>query len=146
MPPAVVPRPGVGDFAVALLPELGFAAVAHQREFGAAQHRDIGPPDDLEQAECMSDFFVAPLLSAHYRYPEYFYLRRLQKHHQGLQIAPPRPRAILVDDDLAPRLGREQASGEQDPCSEEAPFCKRPAYLCATASHRFPTGRVIKPM
>ena len=61
VPPAVVPCAGVGDFAVTLLPHLGFCASANQRESSAGHDGNIGAAHDFEQAQGVRYFFVSPL-------------------------------------------------------------------------------------
>src|SRR5580700_7715821 len=118
MPPAVVPRTRVRYLAVAILPELRFRAGANEREFGAAEDRNVRAPDDFEQAQGVRQFLIAPLVPARYGNAQHFHLRRLNHGQQRLHIAAARPGAVFVDDDFAawlgPRGGRRQERERDD--------------------------------
>ncbi len=105
VPPAIIPRAGIGHFSVALLPLLRFLAAADERKRRAGHYGNVGASDDLQEAKRMRYFFVAPLVSANHRDPKHLDLRGLDHHEQGLQIAASGAGAVLVDDDLAARLG-----------------------------------------
>src|SRR6202040_3697141 len=68
MPPTLIPCTRVGDFAVLLMPQLGFGAGADQWVDGAGHDGNVGAANDFEQAQGVSHFFIAPLISAGYRY------------------------------------------------------------------------------
>src|SRR5260370_139437 len=89
----------------ALLTLLRFLAAADERKRRAGHYGNVGASDDLQEAKRMRYFFVAPLVSANHRDPKHLDLRGLDHHEQGLQIAASGAGAVLVDDDLAARLG-----------------------------------------
>src|ERR1700676_1110567 len=105
VPPAIVPGAGVGHFSVALLPLLRFFASANQRKRSAGHYRDVGASNDFKQAESVRHLFVAPLISTDHRDPKHLDLRRLDHYEESLQITATGAGAILVNDDLAARLG-----------------------------------------
>src|SRR5258708_6760285 len=105
VPPAIVPGPGVGDSSVALLPLLRFFVSPDQRKHCAGHYGNVGAANDFKQAKRMRHFFVAPLVSTDHRDPQYFDLWGLDHDEESLQVATPGPGAILIDDDLAARLG-----------------------------------------
>ena len=85
------------------------------RTNGKAAPRNTGisvRPDDLEQAQCVRHFFVAPLVPAHDGDAQHVHLRRLNQHQQRLHVAAAGSGAVFVDDDLAARWAgrRELAS------------------------------------
>ncbi len=86
---------------------------AHQWKHSAWDHRNISPPNDLEQPESMSNLLIPPLIPADHRDPKHLDLRRLQKDQQSLQVAASRPGAVLIDDDFAARLGKSAAASQQ---------------------------------
>ena len=114
VPPAIVPCAGVGDLAVALLPHLRFLAGADQGERCAGHNGNVGASHDFEQAKRVRDFFVAPLVSANDRDPQYFDLRRLDHDQQRLHVAAAGAGAILVDDDFAAGLGCRGENGRRE--------------------------------
>src|ERR1700675_4533138 len=61
--PAGVPRAGVADFTVALLPELRFFACADERKGGAGNYGNVGAAHDFEEAEGPVDFLGEPLIA-----------------------------------------------------------------------------------
>ena len=105
VPPAVVPGAGEGDFAVTLLPHLGFCASANQRETGAGHDGDIGAAHDFEQAQGVRYFFIPPRVSADDRDAEDVDLRGLDQKRERLHIAAAGAGAVFVDDDFAAGLG-----------------------------------------
>lgn len=106
VPPAVIPRPRVGDFAVSFLPQLGFIAPSYHRKSRARHDRNIGAANNLKQPQRVRNFFVTPLISANHRRAQHFYLWRLGQDQQRLHIASAGAGEILVDDDLAALLSR----------------------------------------
>src|SRR5271163_773199 len=79
VPPAIIPGAGELDFSVSGLPQEGFVAAMHKREDGSGNDGDIGAADQLEEAESVSDFFVAPLVSADYGDAQHLHLGRLDQ-------------------------------------------------------------------
>src|SRR5882672_8284175 len=75
--PAAVPRARVADLAVPLLPKLRFFPGADQREDRARYDGDVRAAHNFKQAQCVNDFFVAPLVAGDNGDPENFDLRRL---------------------------------------------------------------------
>src|ERR1700683_2241799 len=124
MPPAVIPRARVGYFSVTLLPGLGFLTAADQRERRSGHNRNVGAADDLQQAQRMRHFLIAPLISAYHRDAKHLYLRRLNQYQQGLHIAAARPRTILVDYDFA--TGRSGSEGMPDESAQQKDQCEFP--------------------
>jgi hypothetical protein len=104
MPPAVIPRAREGHLAEALLPYLSFFMPSHQWENGPGHNWNIGAAHDLEQAQRVRHFLVAPLVSADYRDSQDFDLRGLNQQSDGLHVAATGPRPVLIDDDFAPLL------------------------------------------
>ena len=72
----------------------------HQRKHGAGHDRYIRAPNQFQQSQGVGYLFVAPLVPADNRNPQYFHYRRLNQGQQRLHIANAGPRTILVDDDL----------------------------------------------
>src|ERR1019366_10790250 len=104
----------VGHFTVALLPLLRFLAPPDQRKRRAGHYGNVGASHDFEQTQRMRYLFVAPLVAADYRDSQYLDLRRLDHHKKGLQVAASGAGAVLIDDDLAARLGWGEAGHEQE--------------------------------
>src|SRR5258708_5166741 len=61
----------------------------------------------------MRNFFVAPLISAHYGDSQDFDLRRLDHHQNGLQVATTRSGGVLIDDNFAPLLRESKTTDER---------------------------------
>src|SRR6185369_14330894 len=105
VPPPLVPRARESYPAEPMLPDLGFFTTPHQGEHGPRHHRDILAAHNLEQAQRVRHFFVAPLISADHSNSEDFNLWRLNQQRERLHIAAAGPGAVLIDDYLLSLLG-----------------------------------------
>src|SRR5260370_2718338 len=97
VPPAIIPRAGIGHFSVALLPLLRFLAAADEWKRRAGHYGNVGASDDLQEAKRMRYFFVAPIVSANHRDSKHLHLRGLDHHEPRLQHATYADGPILVD-------------------------------------------------
>ena len=84
-----------------------------QGEGRAAHHGNVGAAHDLEQAERVRHFFVAPLISTGHRDAQHLDLRGLDQQGQSLHITAARAGAIFVDNYFAPRLAPGERTREQ---------------------------------
>jgi len=119
VPPTIIPGAGVSDLAVTLLPELGLFSSANKGKLGAGDNGDVGASDDLQEAQRVRDFLVAPLIAAHHGDAQDFHLRRLNQHEQGLHVAAAGARAVFVDDDFAAGLGKDEVRGDNQKQSSQ---------------------------
>jgi len=94
---------------------LGFGVGADEGEDGSGDYGDVGASDDLEETESAGDFLVAPLVAGDYGDAEDFDFGGLEEDEEGLHIAAAGTGAVLVDDDLAARLGGGEG-GEEECC------------------------------
>src|SRR5581483_11106046 len=115
---AVIPSTGVSNFPEALLPQLSFVAAADQRKSSTGNDGNIGAPENLEEAECMGDLFIAPLIAADHRRPTNFDLGRLNHHQQGLHVAAAGGGKVFIDDDLAAGLGQSRGCDKKKQTTE----------------------------
>ena len=113
VPPALVPGARIGQLAVAFLPLKKLFASVHQGKRRAAHHGNIGAAHDLEQAERVRHFFVAPLVAAGHGDAQHFHLWRLDQQSQCLHVAAAGAGTIFVDNDFAARLAPSERARQQ---------------------------------
>jgi hypothetical protein len=82
------------------LPLLRLPRRVEQRHHGARIDGHLGALGDLEEPQCVADFFVAPAVAARHGDAEHVDILRLQQQQDRLEIGARRAEGILVDDDL----------------------------------------------
>ncbi len=88
--------------------EPGLLLRAHQGKDSAGNHRHVGSADELEHAQRVLHFLIAPGVAGHHGDAEDLDIRRLQQDHQRHLVRSAGTGAVLVDQDhalLALRLG-----------------------------------------
>src|SRR5215467_14760385 len=98
MPPAIVPRAGVGDLTKMLLPHLGFLSASDKGKNRARNNRNIRAANNFKKAQRVGDLLVAPLIAGHNCNAQNLYLWRLNHYEERLQVAASRAGAVLIDD------------------------------------------------
>jgi len=97
----IVPCALVDDFAVERFPLGDVLLAVHQREGGAGEDGNVGAADDLEEAQGVLDFFVAPGIAGKDGDAENVSVRRIDERKDGLHVGAAGAGGVLVDDDFA---------------------------------------------
>jgi hypothetical protein len=95
---SVSPCAEPADLAYEWSGEAGPLLRAHERKDGAGNHRHVASADQLEHAQRMLHFLIAPGIAGHHGNAEHVDVRRLQQHHHRHLVGSAGTGTILVDE------------------------------------------------